>query len=181
MNLVDLLLLIIVAAAAFEGFRRGLLRQVLELGGIVLALFLAYRYGAAAGENIAGLFNIGQYLEAIEVPFVDMSGMIESAADLFNRALGCLLVFLAVVGITRLLAVALGSVAKMPVVGTVNKTGGLILGLVKGLLMCIVLVWVANLMPIAAVEDALGGSGISKLLLNIVEALFPKLQDALGV
>lgn len=180
MNLVDLLLLIIAGAATFEGFRRGLLRQVLELGGIVLAFFLAYRYGAAAGENIAGLLNIGQYLEAIEVPFVDI-GVFESAVDIFNRALGCLVVFLAVFGITRLLAVALGSVAKLPLVSSVNRTGGLILGLVKGLLLCVVLVWLANLMPIAAVEDALGGSAFSRLLLNTVEVLFPKLQNALGM
>lgn len=181
MNLVDLLLLIIVGAAAFEGFRRGLLRQVLELGGIFLAFFLAARYGANAGDTIAGFINVGQYLETLQVPFIDVSDAIGNAVELFNRAVGYLLVFLCVVAITRMLAIAFGSVVKLPVIGSVNRFGGLVLGLAKGLLMCLVLVWVANLMPIAAVEDAIGGSGIGQLLLKLTSSLFARLQDMLAV
>ncbi len=181
MNLVDLILIIILAATAFEGFRRGLLRQVLELGGVLLAIFLAARYGAAAGDGLAGFINIGQYLENIQVPYVDVTDTLDSAVDIFNRAVGYLVVFLGVVGITRLAAVLLGPVVKLPVIGPINRLGGVGLGLLKGLLYCVVLIWAANLMPIEAVENAMAGSGLSNVILSATSGLFEQLKTLLGM
>ncbi len=181
MNLVDLLLIIVLAATAFEGFKRGFLRQALEVGGVFLAIFLAARYGAAVGDGLAGVVNIGQYLQSIEVPYVDVSGTIESAVVVLNRALGYIVVFLGVVGITRLVAALLGPVVKLPVIGPVNRIAGVGLGLLKGLLYCVVLIWVANLVPIEAVENTMAGSGLSKLILSATSGLFEQLKELLGM
>ena len=53
MNIVDWLVLLLVALAAYRGFRRGLLGQVFELGGGFLGLLV----GVAVGPRIASAFT----------------------------------------------------------------------------------------------------------------------------
>ena len=53
MNLVDVLVLLLAAAAIYRGWRRGFLSQVFELGGGLLGLII----GVALGPRVASLFT----------------------------------------------------------------------------------------------------------------------------
>lgn len=50
MNTLDLIVYLVLLLALYEGWRRGLILQLCSLGGIVVAIWLAARYGAAVGE-----------------------------------------------------------------------------------------------------------------------------------
>ncbi|HLR30869.1 MAG TPA: CvpA family protein, partial [Fodinibius sp.] len=66
MNILDLLILLPIAFFAYRGFKNGLIREVLGIVGIVLGVFLAFRYMDEAGAYIQPFF--GEYVEY--VPFV---------------------------------------------------------------------------------------------------------------
>src|SRR5690625_7278871 len=66
MNILDLLILLPIAFFAYRGFKNGLIREVLGIAGIVLGVFLAFRYMDEAGVYIQLFF--GEHVEY--VPFV---------------------------------------------------------------------------------------------------------------
>ncbi len=49
MNTIDLVVYLVLALAVFEGWRRGAVMQICSLAGLVAGIWLAARYGAAAG------------------------------------------------------------------------------------------------------------------------------------
>src|SRR5690625_7700146 len=59
MNILDLLILLPIAFFAYRGFKNGLIREVLGIVGIVLGVFLAFRYMDEAGAYIQPFF--GEY------------------------------------------------------------------------------------------------------------------------
>lgn len=66
MNLLDLLIVLPIAFFAYRGFKNGLIREVLSIVGIVLSVFLTFRYMDEAGTYIQ------PYIEnnAAYVPFI---------------------------------------------------------------------------------------------------------------
>lgn len=50
MNTLDLIVYLVLLLALYEGWRRGLILQLCSLGGIVVAIWLAARYGVSVGE-----------------------------------------------------------------------------------------------------------------------------------
>ncbi|MFN2594618.1 MAG: MarP family serine protease [Actinomycetota bacterium] len=73
MNLVDAIVLIVAAFAAYRGWKRGFLGQIFELGGGFLGLIA----GVALGPRVAGLFSkqagIAAALISLAVVFVALS------------------------------------------------------------------------------------------------------------
>ena len=76
MNLLDLVLVALVALAAISGFRRGALMQVLAYGGLVVGLVL----GAVLAPGIAGLVNGDAAQAGVAVAVVLGSAGIGNAA-----------------------------------------------------------------------------------------------------
>ena len=54
MTLYDLLVLLFVAAVAFNGYRQGLVRALVNVAGFAAGLLLALRFEGAAGRALAG-------------------------------------------------------------------------------------------------------------------------------
>ena len=52
MNVIDLLVCLVLLVALWNGWRRGFILQVCSLAAIVVAIWLAARFGAAAGEAL---------------------------------------------------------------------------------------------------------------------------------
>lgn len=50
MNVIDLIVCLVLAVAVWNGWRRGFILQVCSLAAIVVAIWLAARFGAATGE-----------------------------------------------------------------------------------------------------------------------------------
>lgn len=58
MNWVDVVILIVIAFYLIGGFRKGLISALFQFIGLALTIFLAVKYYLAAGELIAGYFNV---------------------------------------------------------------------------------------------------------------------------
>ncbi|MTI96179.1 MAG: CvpA family protein [Firmicutes bacterium] len=175
MNLLDIIILVLIGLSVFEGLRKGLTRQVFELVGIIAAFFLAVRFGQQAGEFISNLYNVEPYLEGLNNPLLNL----ENAVAFFYNGIGYLAVFVLVVIASKIAAIALSGVTKLPIVGTADRLGGLAAGLLKGLLTTLILVWVLSLLPLPAVEEAMANSPIAQGFLRTAPGIYERVQEAI--
>ena len=174
--ILDIILVSIIGISIFEGLRRGLTRQLLELGGVIAAFIIASRHGVAFGQVLSGILKFEGYAESLNNPLLN----VEAVADVLYNSLGYFLLFIIVLIATRFLAIALGTVAKLPVIGTVDKLGGLVAGLLKGALIALVVVWILNILPIPSMTSAVEASKTAQIFLSIAPGLYQRLSDMIG-
>ena len=61
MGLLDIILLIVIGLSALEGLKRGLIKLLVQLGGVIAAFIVASRYGVAFGQTLSGVLKIEDY------------------------------------------------------------------------------------------------------------------------
>jgi membrane protein required for colicin V production len=124
MNFFDFIILAIVLLFAILGFRKGFI--------ISLATFAALLLGIWAAVNFSGRLDalLLQYLKpsATWLPILSFS-----------------LMFLLVVGVVLLVAKGIEKVVSVIGLGLVNRIGGAILGLVKGVILVSMLIYIISI------------------------------------
>ena len=121
MNGYDLIVIAVLALLAFLGFRRGLIGELVGLAAFVAAVALAFRFDGRVG---AGLHHLAGGLSPTVsriVAFLVIVVAVEIGAAFVARSLS-------------------GVIGRIPLLGTVNRLGGLAVGLVLAL----VGVWLAT-------------------------------------
>ncbi|MBN1780904.1 CvpA family protein [bacterium] len=113
MNIIDLTLILCMAFFLIKGFIRGIILEVFTGIGMVAAYVLALR----EADRVAAFY----------ARFAELPGFIYTA-------LGFLSIFFAVIIIFRVAAVILHKIIKKTPVATLDRGGGLVIGLLKGLL-----------------------------------------------
>ena len=111
---------------AVAGWRAGLIRRVLEFVGMVASVLLASRYGFLAADWLQ-----------------DATGLTDRLAG----PVGWILVFAALLVVTRLLAWSLAKALRVSVLGWVDRWGGALLGVGIGVLVCSVLLMLVCRIP----------------------------------
>ncbi len=115
MNGYDLIVLAALALLAFLGLRRGLVGELVGLAAFVVALALAFRYDGPVGAALRRLPGHLTATQARIAAFILIVVVVDVVAALIARRLGRLL-------------------SRVPVLGTVNRVGGLVVGLVTALI-----------------------------------------------
>lgn len=90
MNLLDGIILIPLLFAGFQGFRNGLMREVIGLVGVVLSLFLSFRYLDATSRAVADVITISDtYLPivAFAVLFLSLLAGVQALIYLLEKIL----------------------------------------------------------------------------------------------
>ncbi len=121
MNWLDIVILIGLVVPAFTGLRRGLIKSVLSLAGLIIGVILAGRlYGP-----------VSKILTFI------------SSEDMAN-IVAFILILVAVMAIAIVLARLLKSAAKIVMLGWVDHVGGAVFGLLMGAILwgAILAIWV---------------------------------------
>ena len=125
MTWLDILIIIVLAIAAFVGLRKGLIQMVFTLAGMVLGIFLAGRFY----ETVAGWLT-----------FI-------TDTDLANVA-AFVLILLIVLIVCLILAHLLTKLANITLIGWVNRLGGALFGaLLSGILMAAILAIITKYTP----------------------------------
>lgn len=176
MGLLDIILLIVIGLSVFEGLKRGLIRALVQLGGFIAAFVVASRYGVAFGQTLSGVLKVEEYAASLDVPYLN----VDSVANILYNVLGYILLFFGVLLAAWLLSILLGAVAKVPVLGAMDKVGGLVVGLLRGCLIVLVVVWILNLLPIPWITGAVESSLIAQALLGLAPGLYQRLRDIIG-
>lgn len=187
MNLLDFIILVFIGACMIGGLKRGLVRQVLELVGIVVAFIVAARYGVAFGQMLSGFLNLDNLAAKVtaSVLNIDLGGLVgdlvtsavPAITGLLFNFLGYILLFFLTLAAAKLLAMLIGAVAKLPVLGTVDKVAGVALGFLKGALIALAAVWILNLLPIPWAMEAMESSIAAHYLLSIAPGLYQRIFD----
>ncbi|MCR4439941.1 MAG: CvpA family protein [bacterium] len=152
MNYFDITILTIILIFIFVGWRKGLLAEVVGLIGIAAALVMAVRFGPDAGRVFARRFHLPELL-AVFAGFALVFGGVWMFFHIFKSALEKVLSPMAIKWL--------------------DKLGGLLLGVVEGVVVASILIFLFSLTPLApAVEQDIERSQLYHPTERVAPALF---------
>jgi len=159
MNLLDVLIVLPLAWGAFKGFRRGLVFEVLMLIGLILGLYIAFKFSDLLHGWVSALFDT----HGVVVPVISF-----------------VIVFLAILLVTILLARFLESILKITALNPFNKIAGALFGILKYALIVSVVLWLLrSLDPYWTIinKKTKQESVLYKPVLKISSIITPALED----
>ena len=161
--MLDLALLIIIIIGFFIGLRRGFILQLIHMIGFILAFIIAHMYYG----DLAPMLRLW-----IPYPAFDTGSTLHMVLDginfdeAFYRAIAFTAIFFAVKIVLAIIGSTLDFVASLPILKIFNVWAGGILGLIEVYLLMFILIYIAALLPISAIQSALNDSMIADLMLN---------------
>jgi len=149
-------LLLILAADFIVGFRRGLVRQVIDFAGIILAILAAMRYW----RPVAALLE--RWFGALNPPASNM--------------LGFLAVLIAALVVVDLVGHALSELARAPGVSLVNGFGGAMLRVARGCMLISIILSLVLSLNLKAVNQAVFSSELAMRLAEFAPSVWKSLD-----
>ncbi|MCL6627642.1 CvpA family protein [Alicyclobacillus shizuokensis] len=151
MDLFDLIVTVIVVVGAIRGYQQGLFRSVMRLAGVVAAYagamwlrpYLAQMIGSLhGGPNPVGS-GLGRWLGDV------------------NGAIAFFLAFVVILLVVRVVIGAMDSLFRLPVLSTLNRLAGLLVGAVLALAVVYVLTLVLHYVQNPRLQQQLNHSAIA--------------------
>lgn len=165
MIIIDYVLLAILAYSTIWGFRKGLIKAVGGMVGMVAAIIVASRYFETLADKIAPVIGFENNM---------------NLARLLSFVAILLLVNYAVAIIVALLNKAYTSVAVLPFMKIGNRLLGAALGLIQSSIMVGLVLYFAARFPFGpVVEKFFEGSKVAPIMLKIATIIHPLLPDAI--
>ncbi len=149
MNVVDVLLLILLAFTTFTGIRQGF---VVEIAGIL---------GAVAALGVARL------------EYVDVRTILEqfAAKSPWLTIVAYLLVFVVMWGAIIIVARKLRLLVRLMMLGWLDRLGGAVIGLVQGALLVALLLYFARRVPQTGIRHLANHSALAPIFLSVMPLL----------
>lgn len=142
MSLVDILILAVLLIFVIKGFMKGLVREVCSLLGLLAGGWASFRYYHYVAEAIRPFVHLPQHIA---------------------RVISFILLFLIIGLLFYLLGHLLTAVFRIMLLGSVNRIGGLLFGLLEGAaVLCIVLYLGMNGPAPRKVKEAVSRSKTAK-------------------
>jgi len=157
MNLLDIVILVVIASSIFLGLRIGIIKAALSLAGVIVGVILAGRYYVSLAEQLT---------------FISQEDVAEGVAFA--------IILIVVMVIAGILATFLKWAASAVMLGWVNRLGGAVFGLVLGAILCgaLLAIWV----KFFGIAGVVSQSSLAAILLDrfpAVLALLPEEFDAI--
>jgi len=140
MNIVDVLIILIIACAAVIGFKRGFFKELVMTIGFLLVFIVSYLFKNPVAEILS-----------LRLPFIEFGSAIKSA-DVFNiifyQFVAFILVFIIAMVLFRILLSISGFIEKVLkftiILGIPSKILGALVGAIEGYIIAFVVVFVLN-------------------------------------
>jgi len=151
MNILDIIILVMIAVATFMGLRKGIIKTALSLAGLIVGVILAGRFYTTLAERLT---------------FIQQESIAQAAAFA--------IIIIVVLIIAGVLAAVLKWITDVTMLGWVNHLGGAVMGFIMGAISwgALLTLWVNFMTPPEIVRD----SNLAGLLLDrfpMVLALLP--------
>ena len=140
MNGLDLAILLLLVLFLVKGLWKGLIRQLCALAGIVLGIFLSWAFSSTLGPELARLSGWSPRVSIVIV--------------------GAMLFFAGVLAFF-VLGFYLGKLAAQPVLAVLNRFGGALFGVVEGVVILAVVIYLLTLWPMVARKEVVQASTLS--------------------
>jgi len=151
-------ILVILVADLVLGFRRGLIRQVFDLVGIIVAVLAAIRFGPDAADAL------------VRMAFPRVSAQVASV-------LGFVIVLLGTLALTELLSYGVGLIARVPGVSVLNNLLGALFRVVRGMILISVALSLLSALQLPAVDSAIARSSLAQSLKPVAGILWNEVKD----
>lgn len=141
--MIDLVIALILFGLVVRGWRRGLVREVFDLVGLVLGTFLAFRLSGPVGDFLTDRFGV---------------------TSEWSRIGAGIALFAAVSIGLSLVARALSGIMELPGLAVVNRGGGVVFAAGWGVVLLTILIMLVALFPIGGLRSALEDSKLATVL-----------------
>jgi uncharacterized membrane protein required for colicin V production len=153
MNWVDLTFITIIGYNGLTGFKRGLVRLLMDIIAFALAIRFSSHYGGA----------VAKWAETSL-----------SQAPPISTFVGYIGVWLATFGVLSVIGMWLSSVLPMIGLGSFNRIGGVIGGTIKGILICLPILMPLQFFKPELLKNSVFAPALAPAASTLGEKLFPK-------
>lgn len=174
---IDWVLLGVLALSVLSGYTRGLIKQALDFAGLFVSLYLAGRWSPAMAAWLNSNFNISNHIRNFLLPALGDYRL----EPVVLSVLSYLLVWCLVSAAFGILGHFLESVAKLPLLSSVNRLGGALLGALKGGIIVFIVASLLSFLPATAQLGALAQRSYVATRVRYISPLFYQhLQELIG-
>ncbi|MGE7946751.1 CvpA family protein [Lysinibacillus sp. NPDC093688] len=170
--MLDLIILAVLLAGLAVGAKRGFIVQMMHIVSFIVALIVAYIYYKPLAQKIVfwipypGVTDSGSLGVVIDSLDIDRT---------FYRVFAFAVIFFAVKITLQIVASIFDFIAYLPVLGTVNRWLGALLGMIENYLLMFILLYILALLPVDFIQSLLSKSLLSGLILEhtpIITSMF---------
>lgn len=172
MNWFDYLLIAIVIYFALVGWHRGLIRQVFAVAGVIASYLVALRYG---NEFILWFNKYLPLTEWFPQWFDSETFLGFSLGEIIVRILGFAILFALVTWLFAVTGSIVHGIFSLPVLGSFNGIGGMILGMIKGILLVLIIVGLARLIGTPPLVQMLEESKVAAKAAAILPVIYEQM------
>ncbi|TGB04111.1 CvpA family protein [Halobacillus salinus] len=161
--MIDLLLLFILLMGIFTGLKRGFILQLFHLLGFVVAFVVAAMYYDDLSPKLTLWVPYPALPEDAAWAVFAESFDLEQA---FYKAVAFAILFFGVKIVLHIIASMLDFVSELPILNSFNSLLGGVLGFVETYVILFVILYMAALVPLEPVQNALDGSFLAQLIIE---------------
>ncbi|MBH0230095.1 CvpA family protein [Halobacillus yeomjeoni] len=171
--MIDLLLLFILLVGVFVGLRRGFILQLFHLISFIIAFVVAVMYYDDLSPKLTLWVPYPELPEGASWAIFIDSLPLEQA---FYNAVAFAILFFSVKVILHIIASMLDFVSELPLLNSVNSLLGGVLGFVENYVLLFVFLYIAALVPLEMVQNALDGSILAQFIIEHTPVFSEKLK-----
>ncbi|NLW16839.1 MAG: CvpA family protein [Firmicutes bacterium] len=174
---IDWVLLGIFALSVLTGFTRGIVRQALDFAGLFVSLYFAGRWAPAMAAWLNNNFCLSNHIRNFLLPILGDYRL----EPVLLSVLSYLLVWCLVSAVFGILGHFLESVAKLPLLSSVNRLGGALLGALKGGIIVFIIASLLSFLPATTRLGALAQRSYVATQMRYISPIFYQyLQELIG-
>lgn len=168
MNLLDWIIVLMLIGGLIVGYRKGLIKEVISLIGVLVALFVAYKFSPALAPALEGVLPLPDS--------VSDNGILQflSAENAIYTAVAFVVLFLITRLVLSFVANLLTALAGLPVLAQINGLGGALVGFLKALILIFVVVNLLHILPWNQGQEAVTESPLSQGILELTPDFSPE-------
>src|SRR5690625_3573874 len=161
--MISLIILLVFIFGFFMGLKRGFILQLMHLVGFIIAFIVARLYFRQLAKHLA-LWIPYPELGNDSMWAVFLNSMpLENA---FYNAIASAIIFFATKIILQIIASMLDFVASLPVLRSLNKILGAVLGFVEVYFITFIILFIAALVPVEAIQVRIKSSFLATLIVE---------------
>lgn len=170
----SLLIFIILFFGFIIGLRRGFILQVFHMIGFIVSFIVATMYYSKLSERLSLWIPYPELSDENLWAVFLQSLPLETA---FYNAISFAVIFFAVKIALQILASMLDFVAELPIINSVNRLLGALLGFIEVYLILFIVLYILALTPIPNIQIWINGSSIALFMLEKTPILSETLKD----
>ncbi|SFB17000.1 MULTISPECIES: CvpA family protein [unclassified Bacillus (in: firmicutes)] len=161
--MLDLAILIILIIGFFIGLKRGFILQLIHLTGFIIAFITASLYYDKLAPKLTLWIPYPNFGGNAAIKLISDGTNAEMA---FYNAIAYIAIFLAVKIVMQIIGSMLDFIAHLPVLKQLNVWAGGILGFIEVYLVIFILLYIAALLPMEFLQNALDDSIMVNLMIK---------------